>query len=57
MTVVRVEKNSPTLDGEILPLSFYAGFYLVFEDNKDNFAVRYNGTAYWFDKKYIERYI
>ena len=57
MTVVRIEKNSPTLEGEILPLSFYASFYLVLEDNKNNVAVRYNGHAYWFDKRYIERFI
>lgn len=57
MIVARIIKNSPTLDNIILPLSFYAEFYLVFEDNNDNISIKYNGQLYWFDKKYIERYI
>ena len=57
MHIVRIICNSPTLDGELLPKWMYTVPMRLLENNKDNIAVRYKNQAYWFEKKYIERYI
>ena len=57
MSIVKIIKDSPTLDNQVLPSYFYASCYFVFEENKSNVGIVYNYKAYWFDKKYIERAI
>ena len=57
MIYTMIKFNSPTLDGNTLPLFMYTIPLRVLEDNYDCVAVMLNNKAYWFDKQYIDRYI
>jgi hypothetical protein len=57
MIYAMIKLNSPTLDGNTLPLFMYTMPLRVLEDNYDCIGVILNKTSYWFDKKYIDRYI
>lgn len=60
MQLVLIKYRAPTLDNQFMPLFLYTEPLRVLEENENNVCVTYKDKdyyAFWFNKKYIDRYI
>lgn len=60
MQYVIIKYRAPSIDGEHMPLYLYTEPLRVLEDNEQSICVIYKDNefySYWFNKKYIERYL